>query len=65
MTEKGSKVLKGFLGLNSTERIDFIEELNRYQSAGVGSVQRQALESEVRQKASLGPKNSICDCCGR
>lgn len=63
MIEKVSKVLKGFLGLNSIEREEFIRELNMYQNSGY--IQRQEFEREVRHKASVGPKNTICDCCGR
>lgn len=63
MTNKGSKVLRGFTGLNNIEREDFIKELNKYLAAG--NIQRQELEREIRLQASVGPKNSICDCCGR
>ncbi len=63
MTEKVSKILRGFLGLTSTERDEFIKELERYQKSSY--YDKLEFERYVRQKSSLGPKNTICDCCGR
>lgn len=63
MNEKAYKVLKGFIELSDSEKSTFIEEINKYQNAGY--VERQRLYESVKLKSSLGPKNSICTCCGR
>ncbi|WP_394992676.1 hypothetical protein [Emticicia sp.] len=63
MTDRENKVMKGFLGLTTTERVNFINELNGYQNADY--YRKNIVEREVQQKASVGPKNTICDCCGR
>lgn len=63
MNDKENKVMLGFIGLNSTEKENFIRELNKFQNAGYS--QRQITESEVRYKSSVGPKNTICEYCGR
>lgn len=63
MNEKSYKVLKGFIELSDSEKSTFIEEINKYQNAGY--IERQRLYESVKLKSSLGPKNSICTCCGR
>lgn len=62
MNEAVSQVLNGFLKLNMQERNDFVNELNRYLS---GNQFDQRHTEELMQKRSLGPKNSVCKCCGR
>ena len=63
MNDKENKVFKGFLGLSSTEKDNLIKELSKYQNATY--TQRQITEREVQYTSSVGPKNTICDCCGR
>lgn len=63
MNEKAYKVLKDFIELSDSEKSIFIKEINKYQNAGYA--ERQRLYESVRLKSSLGPKNSICTCCGR
>ena len=63
MTEKVAKVMKGFINLNEIEKEELLKEINYYQKMGPSS--RRIIEEEVRMKSSLGPKNSICEYCGR
>jgi hypothetical protein len=49
--------------LTDAEKTLFITELNKYQQAGL--IEKQNLRESVRIKCSVGPKNSICTCCGR
>lgn len=62
MNENTKRVLKGFVGLTDSEKALFIRELDKYRSSGFSG--KQLFEREVRA-FSLGPKNTICDCCGR
>lgn len=63
MNDKEIKVMRGFLGLTDTEKINILKEINNYQSSGPYT--RQTIETDIRYKSSVGPKNTICDCCGR
>ena len=63
MNENVYKVLNGFMKLTDAEKTLFITELNKYQQAGL--IEKQNLREIVRIKCSVGPKNSICTCCGR
>ena len=64
MTTKVAKVLKGFIKLSPSERLEFINELNKYQRES--SLQsKKIFEDDVQRLAALGPKDTICDCCGR
>lgn len=63
MNENVYKVLNGFMKLTDAEKTLFINELNKYQQAGL--IEKQNLRESVRIKCSVGPKNSICTCCGR
>jgi hypothetical protein len=67
MTFKVAKVLRGFIKLSSSEKIEMINELNKYQSAGIYEKDRieKQVEIDVEKSMSVGPKNSICECCGR
>lgn len=63
MNEKVAKVLRGFINLSATEKAEFIRELTRYQSSGI--VDKSIMERTINESASIGPKDSICTCCGR
>jgi hypothetical protein len=63
MNENAYKVLLGFIKLTDSEKSVFINEINKFQNAGFS--EKQSLTESVRLKASVGPKNSICTCCGR
>lgn len=63
MNENVYKVLNGFMKLSDAEKSLFIDELNKYQRAN--SIEKQTLRESVRLKSSVGPKNTICTCCGR
>jgi hypothetical protein len=63
MNENVYKVLNGFMKLSDAEKTLFIDELNKYQRAS--SLEKQTLKENVRLKSSVGPKNTICTCCGR
>jgi hypothetical protein len=63
MNENVYKVLNGFIKLSESEKTLFITEINKYQNAGYND--KQIITENVRIKCSVGPKNSICTCCGR
>lgn len=63
MNENVYKVLNGYIKLSDAEKNLFIAEINKYQNAGYG--EKQVITESVRIKCSVGPKNSICTCCGR
>ncbi|MCG8859994.1 hypothetical protein [Tenacibaculum finnmarkense] len=63
MNENVYKVLNGFIKLSEAEKTLFINELNKYQSAGF--YEKQNIYENVKLKSSVGPKNTICTCCGR
>lgn len=63
MNENVYKVLMGFIKLTDAEKALFITELNKYQQAGY--YDKLTLRENFNSKSSVGPKNSICTCCGR
>jgi len=63
MNENVYKVLNGFIKLSDSEKSLFVKELVKYQEAGF--YEKQNINESVKLKSSLGPKNSICTCCGR
>lgn len=63
MNEQIAKVLRGFIKLSETEKREFIEEFNRYRNASTWD--KPTIEKYVEERASIGPKNTICTCCGR
>jgi hypothetical protein len=63
MNENAYKVLMGFTKLSDSEKSVFIKEINKFQNAGFS--EKQMISESFRMKASVGPKNSICTCCGR
>lgn len=65
MNEKTARVLRGFLNLTPLEKEEFLRELNRYQGLQL-DFQKKAFQEQIEKRAdSVGPKNSICSCCGR
>lgn len=63
MNENVYKALNGFIKLSESEKTLFFTEINKYQNAGYND--KQIITENVRIKCSVGPKNSICTCCGR
>lgn len=63
MNENVYRVLVGLTKLTDAEKEIFIREMNRYQQAGYS--EKLALKESFNSKSSVGPKNSICTCCGR
>ena len=63
MNENVYKVLNGFIKLSESEKTLFINQLNEYQRASFN--EKSSITESVRLKSSVGPKNSICGCCGR
>lgn len=63
MNEKVAKVLKGFINLSESEKNDFINDLNKYQRSDY--YDRGVQKRLVEERASVGPKDSVCTCCGR
>lgn len=64
MDENVARVLRGYLNLNEVEKNEFLSELRRYESLQY-DFQKNALKEQVEKRASVGPKNEICTCCGR
>lgn len=63
MNDKENNVMKGFLGLSISERENLIKEITRYQNSDFR--QRENIRIEVERRSSVGPKNTICTCCGK
>ena len=63
MNEQIAKVLRGFIKLSENEKREFVEEFNRYRNAS--SLDKPNIEKRIEERASIGPKNTICTCCGR
>lgn len=63
MSDKVLKVLRGYINLTASEKVELITELNKYiESSAYG---KQIIEENVQKSFSVGPKNTICNCCGR
>ncbi|MCU0350619.1 MAG: hypothetical protein MUF43_07295 [Flavobacterium sp.] len=63
MNENVARVLRGFINLSDIDKAAFIDELNRYQRGSY--IERQNINESVQRKSSVGPKDSVCQCCGR
>lgn len=63
MNEKAYKVLVGYTKLNALEQDEFLRELVKYRNAG--TYERGTLQESFSRKSSVGPKDSVCTCCGR
>lgn len=64
MNEKVAKVLRGFINLTDSDKIDFINDLNKYQRGD--SYDKNVTKRLVEERSSsVGPKDSVCTCCGR
>ena len=62
MNENAYKVLIGFTKLTDAEKAVFIAEINKYQkSSEYGRIEL----TRTFSSKSVGPKNTICTCCGR
>jgi hypothetical protein len=67
MTSKAILVLHGFFQLSSTEKQEFIEELNRYQrESDQGARKSIEHKNDVDfNRVVSGPVGVACGCCGR
>lgn len=63
MNEKAYKVLVGYTKLNTLEQQEFLRELGKYRNASI--YERTSLQESFNRKSSVGPKDSVCTCCGR
>lgn len=63
MNENVERVLNGFFKLSQDERSRLLNEITLY--SGKTYSERSIQEKQVEQRSSVGPKNSICKCCGR
>ena len=63
MNEKMYKVLVGFSKLSYTEQEEFFKELSKYRVSG--PYEKSTLQESYSRKSSVGPKDSVCTCCGR
>lgn len=64
MKSKVAIVLNGFDNLDSSEKKEFIDELDKRRS-GKADVVKRALDEARRTTMNLGPMPSGCPCCGR
>jgi len=66
MNKQVAFVLKGFTELNSVQRNEFIEEINKYLK---DKSQQQPIEESIRKSIpnaiNFGPTPAGCPCCGR
>ncbi len=64
MSEDSLIVLKGLLSLSVIEQRDIMQKFSQYGRADDGEkrLMERRILNEIR---SLGPKDSICPCCGR
>jgi acyl-coenzyme A synthetase/AMP-(fatty) acid ligase len=66
MDRKVAVVMKGFTALNSAERDEFVEELNKYRSGKTqDAILRKSLDEATRTTMNFGPIPGGCPCCGR
>lgn len=67
MNKSVALVLKGYTQLNSTQRQEFIEEINKYIN---GTVKEQPLQKALQESifdsttVNFGPAPNSCPCCG-
>lgn len=61
MTDNALRVLKGFTHLSAEEKSDVISVIRRYHDSDYYG--KQSMLNQI-QSNSVGPKNSICGCCG-
>jgi hypothetical protein len=63
---KTALVLKGFVELNTAQRDEFVDEINKYIS---DTSQRRKIEESLQKSISntinFGPAPSSCPCCGK
>lgn len=57
------QLLRAFTKLNDSERSQFLTEVAKFQSAPYYDKER--LKNNINERAGVGPKDSICSCCGR
>ena len=63
MNQNEIKVMRGFLSLSNEEQQNFLKELDGYYK--LDSSLKLDFKRLVESRASVGPKNTICGCCGR
>lgn len=66
MDKDVARVFQGFLNLNSEQRKEFIETVNKFQSGTTYSNEqlRESVNASVT-KMQTGPYDDTCACCGR
>jgi len=62
MNESVINVLRGFIHLSEQDRREFLREVTAYTNQGY--LQKAQTERLVEQR-NTGPKNTLCNCCGR
>ena len=67
MDHKVALVLKGYVELNSTQRQEFVAELNKFINGtnGLEVVKKSIRESVQGSTVNFGPSPTGCPCCGR
>jgi len=63
MRDKVITLMKAYIEMTPQEKDEFIRELNDYHRKD--NYYKRLYENEIRKSFSVGPKNSICACCGR
>lgn len=66
MEERTYNVLRGFANLDERQKKLFIQEIRNYERLFY-QYEKDNFKRRVTEKASasIGPKSTICDCCGR
>lgn len=72
MTQKTNFVFNGFLNLSATERMELLQEIQKFSKSGVLeqiTEERRSfsyIEKAINEGRKLGPTDeSACTCCGR
>ncbi|MEX2515935.1 MAG: hypothetical protein WD572_03345 [Gammaproteobacteria bacterium] len=67
MNKNVAAVLKGYLALSTSDRSEFIDDLNKYQKGN--QELRKSLNEDVtrtvKSSVNFGPSPGGCPCCGK
>lgn len=64
MNEKVQRALNSYYKMTSTEKLAFKKAMNDFDNYPF-EFQRDSVKKSLSESISVGPKNTICDCCGR
>ena len=65
MDPKVALVMNGFIALDSDQRKELIDELNKYLQSDRKDSLHESIEKRAHDEIRLGPLGGGCPCCGR